>query len=720
MGRVEKIEAIRARRVENAQKTEALETHLADLETGLLSLEKARADLLARIGHERGEHLAALGPVVRELIDKVALERAALNRALARLRRMTINIGVVGRARQGKSRFLQSLTGLTNREIPDGSGGFCTGVPSTIRHFDGHTYADVYYHSERSFVDEILGPYYDKYGLGARPVSARAFGVEPLPALPADRASMATAVSAYGHLRDYHTAFSAYGNLIGHSSPERVGDDMIRGFVAQDDLDGKPQHTFRAVRHVEISTKFKQSDLTGIAVIDLPGLGDTNLGDSRVLLAALKDDVDLVLFVRRPNPEGDDIHEFDVELYGIAQSALPEIAMERRAFMILNHRESVDQDNLASAQAFQAGLGKSVIRVAGSYIADCSKTDEVIAAFDPIVDYLVDNLESLDEAIITERLRRVAEIDQEVRLLAGQSPVVPQFAHLGDVSENKFDDLFDQTYDNLTGAIVRLVDKFRADRDAPDSALAKAVAAVIKRVKEGDGIPTVDEITRRRNRGGAFAGAFSDLMEETRAYLSRQFLELEDALNMTVEHMWEQLATVLREDGEFRHLSEKEGREFLREMSGLIGLVRSDGSSEIRYALDVVADFGLSYRGFFQHRIRPCLDGMSADHEGTYTPRGAQTPQSIRESLQVAYDEAVYQCENALSGLVSEPNGAVFAIVEEFCDRVLRSRGVSREWERIYRRYRSEIWSDEFDALAADTVRLQLWNEAIERLKAML
>ncbi|MGD1701649.1 hypothetical protein [Dapis sp. BLCC M229] len=41
---------------------------------------------------------------------------------------------MVGKPRQGKSKFLQTLTGLSRNEIPDGSGQHCTGVMSIIYH----------------------------------------------------------------------------------------------------------------------------------------------------------------------------------------------------------------------------------------------------------------------------------------------------------------------------------------------------------------------------------------------------------------------------------------------------------------------------------------------------------------------------------------------------------------------------------------------------------
>jgi hypothetical protein len=68
-----------------------------------------------------------------------------------RFSRDTLNIGVIGRARQGKSRLLQSLTGLSAAEIPDGDRQHCTGVRSTIHHSNSvDTYGEVWFHTELS------------------------------------------------------------------------------------------------------------------------------------------------------------------------------------------------------------------------------------------------------------------------------------------------------------------------------------------------------------------------------------------------------------------------------------------------------------------------------------------------------------------------------------------------------------------------------------------
>ena len=146
MVRSEKISQIHGQRAKDAVLAGQLRACLTRIEAALANIERVRAELLPRVEDDARDRLLSLAAPLRNLSLRVSQEQLALDRVLARLSRPTLNIGMVGRARQGKSRFLQSLTGLTSREIPDGRGDFCTGVPSVIQHVaSGTTYADVYF-----------------------------------------------------------------------------------------------------------------------------------------------------------------------------------------------------------------------------------------------------------------------------------------------------------------------------------------------------------------------------------------------------------------------------------------------------------------------------------------------------------------------------------------------------------------------------------------------
>ena len=59
----------------------------------------------------------------QNLREKINHSLYELEKVKNRIKRSTINIGVSGQARVGKSTLLQTISGLTDEQIPTGSGG---------------------------------------------------------------------------------------------------------------------------------------------------------------------------------------------------------------------------------------------------------------------------------------------------------------------------------------------------------------------------------------------------------------------------------------------------------------------------------------------------------------------------------------------------------------------------------------------------------------------
>jgi len=157
-----KIEHIIAQRQPLAGKLTIAERHLGELSEALYSLEKPYCNTNVGAAH------------FAEIQQEVKNVTALLQKLHARFSRSTLNIGVVGRARQGKSRLLQSLTGLSRQEIPDSNRGHCTGVRSMVCHKpDIEPYAEITFYNERDFLQEVIAPYYDALNLGTPPLTIR-------------------------------------------------------------------------------------------------------------------------------------------------------------------------------------------------------------------------------------------------------------------------------------------------------------------------------------------------------------------------------------------------------------------------------------------------------------------------------------------------------------------------------------------------------------------
>ena len=200
--------------------------------------------------------------------DRLVPLREDLNRLCGRLQRDTLNIAVIGRARQGKSRLLQSITGLGPEEIPDGSQAFCTGVRSDIINDPSgrEAYATVHFLTEERFIRENVAPYFEelrKYCPDMPvPVSVADFKAMKLPApgslspslsggIPSEQA---TAMNLHlQHLKELQEHLPQYRDCLGQPQL-RVTRDRIREYVAQDNADGdRVFFKHYAVANVEIT-----------------------------------------------------------------------------------------------------------------------------------------------------------------------------------------------------------------------------------------------------------------------------------------------------------------------------------------------------------------------------------------------------------------------------------------------------------------------------------
>ena len=110
-----------------------------------------------------------------------------------------------------------------------------------------------------------------------------------------------------------------------------------------------------------------------------------------------------------------------------------------------------------------------------------------------------------------------------------------------------------------------------------------------------------------------------------------------------------------------------------------------DRDSELVDALNTLARARLSYRGFLQHRIRPCLMELNSDRP-LYPLEEATsaTPAEILDMVETTYVSCLGQIEQLLRvDVASEPTEAIRAVYEEFVDRVLRISSAEEEWESV-------------------------------------
>lgn len=704
-----------------AEQIERVQANLRSLAALLATLEGLRTQVVA----QKPDLDAALGDImVGAMRDQVSLEVAKLEQLKRRFARDTLNIGVIGRARQGKSLLLQSISGLSSVEIPTGSLLHCTGVCSIVQHQPGvPEYAEITCYSEQDFLDEVIAPYYDLLGLGEPPRSIDEFAARPLPQHPSwpfapalvREYGQANLVEKYRHLRQYQEHLPAYRALLQPPTTRTIDPRDFRTYVAQYTADGVPTFAYMAVRLARIVCTFPHADVGSIAIVDMPGLGDTGIGNQERLIRTLGDQVDFVLFVKKPAPGGDFIGDVDVHLYDTARRALPDLPIARWSLLVLNKVSPASGlgNNEALCQALQDALPPA-LQFVDSVIADCADPDEVRSlVLDRVLAYLVTEIRELDREYAAAHQEDLWRVQQDVQVqLERANNALRQVVPRGGASAI-FREHFDAVWQELTRELEAFMRTLHQMRSAESDLLCSAIENTVWISKTQNIMPTLQEIQDRRDLEGSYTIAYHKFLHEIRTRLTDRLMRLDPALNDFVNEIKSDVAAVLINHGRLGHVVHERGAEFLQALAERI----PPELPQLKQAFEQIAGFKLSYRGFIHYRIRKHLDKLTPDLAGSHLV-DITSARDVLEHLELFYGETVAKVEHALRDLLFSPNEATFAAVEEFIDQILRARGVARKWEGFYDEVKLDVWPEIFGTLTESMRMQEEWQTAVKRALA--
>lgn len=670
---------------------ELIESNISELVSLLNEIEYYRQESASKLTPEQSEHLASLQSGDIELQTKDII--VELQQLKTRFSRNTLNVGVVGLARQGKSLLLQSLTGLTKREIPDSNLGHCTGTRSTVFHKnDIEPYANVYFYNETELLEQVIMPYFEELGLADAPRSLDQLAKLDLSCPPQG----AEKGEKYRHLKKYRDNLEHYRQYLFDSSPRRIQQVEIPEYVAQYNLN-EPEtryYNYLAVREIHIYCQFPNDCVGQIAVVDMPGLGDTGIGDEDRLIHSLGQNVDMVIFVRKPKPDGDDWMSYDVKLYDTANKALREIPIEQWSFLVLN--EDIKLNNSVNCKRFKSTI-PAQMKVTGISIANCAdQTEANNLILVPILEYMADQIADLDKRFALSKQASLDKLRKDTRRFLEEVNNA-----LGMRRQSKNDSDFNllliplkkEFWTKITTQISRLTRELKNESQLEkDENFSRGLASAIQKAKENSAIPTQDEINSIADEKGGFSPAYNYLLDVVRTELTSHFQGLDADLSATVESAKNRIVAVLRDAG-LANLSPATDSTFLHDITKLMEDNQSvktlyDGFSDL-------ANFKLVYRGFVQHRIRKHLNCLMQDDPDA---RDFETnAQGVFDKLNLLHKRALSNIHDSLDELCWEPSMAVFAVIEEFQDRILRAEEVERsDWEYFIGEHCAEIWPEKF------------------------
>lgn len=699
-----------------------------------------RETILSQIKEQKGEYyvMSVEDPTFQEKVEladpsafMLQLQKCQkeCDRLEKRFNRDTINISVVGRARQGKSRLLQSISGLRDEVIPASNGGDCTGAKSVIANNAGDTYAKVVFYNEVELIEQIQ-KYLDTIGI-ARHIGSMSQiqGLQSdVDAFVADLSSKTgKQQSLFQHLRKYVEHYDEYSSYVG-TVKDNVSENDIRNYVAQYDVNMNPTFAFLAVKEVFIYTQFPVNDAGKIVLVDTIGLGDTSLGIREKMIHTLRDDSDAAILVRLPSANGDSIRVEDDELYDLICEAMGTEALSKWLFFALNVCDALGNHN--SGKAMEDALKARKLNFAFIKKVNCGERSEVEKnLLMPILEYLTANLSEVDNNLMIKANEQFADAYQKYFDLCGKMQNVLSGGFKKALQTGgKFDELYEDEL-MLSRRLEELIGKY-SDKNAECDVIKEEVMNVIANIATY--CPTSDEILNRLTSGGPDAypdNVYNYYSGNLRAVVRDEFEQINSsAIAGLQEGFKKEVCEILENNdgGKMKNIPlqrEIEEGDSVAWLGALIDEKLGDFPL-VAEAFNDIYTYRLNIEGLLEFKADRSLECLDPSYQNKVLIRPVfqgleqnDIVEIIEQSLQNAIPVVADAMMEGIKELLIIPYNSFNARLRKLKDRVIIKEQGRRELKNFYRENATAIWADEFRDMATKEVALGQLNEYCDKVK---
>lgn len=642
----------------------------------------------------------------------------------ARFARETVNIGVSGSARVGKSTLLQAVSGLSDQQIPTGRDIPVTAVRSRIYHSPREKTAVLRLHSPESFIDEVIRPYHNVLMLNGVPASLDEF--RSWNYAEANGAEVkAGDVALLVRLREMQQSLPSYeADLTGGEKVVKL--EELRPYVAYPTsadraAAGRVEHRYLAVKDVRIDCPFPYTDVDQLGIIDLPGLGEIAADAERQHVTGLRHDVDVVLLVKRAAEGMAYWSESDAQAVNLLDEARGFIRNRGDFVFIVVNTKPGDED---LQTALRADIQRQVndnqpdkhFSILQADAADAeSVRDQVLS---PLLRTLTDRLPGMDEQCFSGAEERAAETTSVIRRALNDVSAALHRLRAGSAGaiedlERRAKTLRGDVTVELSELVTSLAVQANSDEDDPDyvEAIDKAYRQVKDWIEGGFGLGREEweRLAYRSfledNNTVRYGGSE---LNRIRVEVSIGFSSLNDFFTHQIEESRRQVARILRTH--FGALLDdvdidaaEGGTAALTKAAGLLAEA-SEPCPTLEGAIRHMLSLRLEYRTQLQPKMRSRLNGLNIQFKDPITKKNVAvveepTRDGARDLYTYAYEQSRQAAWDTRQALLAEditPLLVIYSSTEQFADTFIRAGDSETEFRRFARSYRDELWPGEF------------------------
>lgn len=726
-----------------------------DIQTNLVFLDRLIRDVdnLARLKgtilsqHEKkeGAYYALTGsdPSIIKNIQNVDVNgflarlkshRLVLEKMLARFRRERIYISIVGLARQGKSRLLRTITGLPENIIPTSDGTDCTGAPSTIVNRPGKSISCTVTFLTGAELVECVNRYITVL-FPEKKISDLTGLLSLCTELEELRKSCTNEGEKFKHFRKYIEHFEEYSPHLGKI--ETVTDpNEIERYVAQHNnksgVEKVEYFNYLAVKEARIDCQFPFAEAENMVLIDTIGLGDTALGIEDKMLKTISDDSDATIWLRRPNPGGDNWNNRDSYIRKKLEENTLQISPEKWLYVVLNRQKTGKFDNTVIIGDFAVEVEKlrpDTLRCAFANSVDCSSIDEVYRfIIQPLLENLAANLDEIDTDLMRKANRSAGQLFNAYCDLCNGVTAVLSSSISKDTATGH---LFDQLYDNLKlpESLHILYQEYRKNNSRKEMRILSEVNRIIDTIYSY--VPSQEEIVARLRRGtkdSYMDNVYNYFSDYVRTQISDSFeLIGTDVLLPMQEEVKLRLVELLftEEAGKLGcivlkgNTYELPSQEWLHHFSE----EKLRNYPSLYKAFRFIEEYKLSIEGLLAYLAEKSLCRLDPDTKDFNKLKGVDEDKELAEKAGYIWEQIVNNLtpvEQSLRGSFDElatiPSNSFFAYIRKFREKIILSDVGNAELKEFYRNHCFMIWRKEFARISATKVALGEWNELCDNL----
>ncbi|MFC1437330.1 hypothetical protein ABUW04_03580 [Streptacidiphilus sp. N1-10] len=695
--------------------------------------------------------IAATADLDVAAMDAIAVAAlGALAGVRSRVSRRTINIGVSGRARNGKSTLLQSLSGLSDDQIPAGRGQPVTAVRSSIYHSTVRTGAVLTLHNEASFCAGVLAPYHRALNLMPTPRTLLEFSTFRYPPtadeLTGDVGPHPKSGPMLARLREMQRALPSFrGYLTGHQREVTLTESELASlkdwvaYPAATTGPGVPDRRYLAVKDAAVTCRFPIDDVADLGLVDLPGLGELVPDADRHHLDGLKDDVDFVIVVKRPTDTNALWSVEDGDALQLIIDASGAAAVRDFVTILVNSggcaAENIDALQRDIRDRLNEGLDDRSYNVITADSADREQVKEQVLQV--VLEHLATALPRMDADVFAFAQAACETGREQLRGLIGRHLAALRSIHTPSELlrlDHKRTELLDEVTTHLHAWIEEL--QARTGAEYADQEFLDEVTKVQDRARswvidgfgvEGGQAAWVEQVLPKMLRAAGPATVMQNTLNGIRTEIAIRFNDIDSMLDKRRNEFWKGLAGGL--GPRFANLLQGDSpEEVLRNLRDTLDSADHDSPSLVK-ALDQALDVRLDYRTRLLPEVWRKLEALMPYHR-------KETEEQFFSMLTLAATaEGGHQLFNQISGLArsvitdiggmlsGEPSANALILLaygQYFEDAFIRSAGTPDDFLNVTTGFQDQLWPEEVSGPATSTVRIQRAKDALNHLNQAL